>query len=261
MGCIVRVAESIARLSILDHEKSFIDALTRSLHIPDDAKKSERAFARLVLSMMTHEVFYKTEEEEAASEDKNKEKDITKETLKAEAINYHGACLLKSCLSFEKCSLVANSFLTLNRDELAAVACHASGNFAFESFLSNKNIKRKLKNTLCDKLCGKFAVLASDKFGSRVIDALWQVIGQESKDRLKTELTQNKAKLESDLYGRIVLCNCEINQKAKKMREIKEQQERKRKLFKDILPKDTDERSEQKAEQPPPVKKAKNKSK
>jgi len=258
MGCIVRVAESIARLDIAEHEKEFIDALTRSLHIPDDAEKSERAFARLVLSMMTHEVFYKTDDDAAAIEDKDKDK--IEETLKSEAINYHGACLLKSCLSFEKCSLVANSFLTLSRDELACVACHASGNFAFESFLNNKNIKQKLKNKLSDRLCGKFAVLASDKFGSRVIDALWQVVGQESKDRLKTELTQNKAKLESDLYGRIVLCNCEINQKAKKMREIREQQERKRKLFKDILEKGQDADNE-KAELPPPVKKTKNKSK
>ena len=254
MGCIVRVAESISRLGLSDQEEKFIETLTRSLHIPEDPEKTEKSFCKLVLSMMTHDIFYKVELIPSGEPD---------HSLKNDAINYHGACLLKSCLSFKKCQMIAKSFLSLNKEELTTVACHPSGNHVFESFLSNTNIKKKMKNSLSDMFRGKFAVLASDKFGSRVIDALWKNVGQESKDFIKTELTQNKSKLESDLYGRIVLCNCEINQQARKIREIKEKQDKKRKMFEDILPASKKEEKPVavKDEEQPPAKKAKGKNK
>ena len=253
MGCIVRVAESIARLKMKKEEEAFIKALVTSLHIPvgdeeGNGDKMEESFCKLVVSMMTHDMFFKTDLSSlsaavvAPSTDCGDDTADTAATtsntviLKNDQINYHGACLLKSCLSFEKCGPVVKSFMALSRDELTTLACHPNGNHAFESFLANTNIKPKLKNTLSDKLYGKFAVLASDKFGSRVIDALWKCVGENSKGLIKNELVQNKARLESDLYGRIVLCNCEINQQARKMREIKERQEKKRKMFQDILP-------------------------
>ena len=283
MGCIVRVAETIARLKMKKEEETFIKALVTSLHIPDDKEKIEESFCKLVLSVMTHDMFFKTGTDVAslsATIDDTPDAAVSAVSsdsviLKNDHINYHGACLLKSCLSFEKCDYMVKSFMALSRDELTTVACHPSGNHAFESFLANTNIKRKLKNTLSDKLYGKFAVLASDKFGSRVIDALWKVVGENSKGLIKNELTQNKARLESDLYGRIVLCNCEINQQARKMREIKERQEKKRKMFEDILPVEsstknkkgkptentsTVEREEKQAPQPPLAKKAKGKN-
>lgn len=255
MGCIVRVAEVIARLEMKEHQKQFIDVLVQALHIPEGDSKTELSLAKLILSLMTYDVFFKLEETSTEDKITTDEKPATKEIFKNEMINYHGACLLKSCLAFEKCDVLMRSFSSLTTDELTVVACHPSGNFAFESFLKNKNIKRKHKNSLSDKLAGKFAILACDKFGSRVIDALWGSVGQESKNTIKTELTKSKAKLESDLYGRIVLCNCEINQHAKKMREIKEKQEKKRKMFEDIL-------TEPKIHEPaqPPPKKTKNKN-
>lgn len=261
MGCIVRVAEAIVRLKMKKEEEMLIKALVTSLHIPvgddgdeDDVAgddKMEESFCKLVVSMMTHDMFFKTDISSLSAAvvaittgdgdtpdtaDSAATTTPTTVILKNDHINYHGACLLKSCLSFEKCGSVVKSFMSLSRDELTTLACHPNGNHAFESFLANTNIKQKLKNTLSDKLYGKFAVLASDKFGSRVIDALWKCVGENSKGLIKNKLVQNKARLESDLYGRIVLCNCEINQQARKMREIKERQEKKRKMFQDILP-------------------------
>ena len=243
MGCIVRVAEVIARLNMKSDEEAFVKGLITSLHIPED--KIEESFCKLVISMMTHDMFFKTSGSSSAAaklfgddtletaDSAAKKEDFV---LKNDSINYHGACLLKSCLSFIKCDTAVNSFIALTREELATLACHPAGNHVFESFLSNDHVKRKTKNLLSDKMGGKFAVMAADKFGSRVVEAFWRTVGDQSKDVIKKELTQNKSKLECDLYGRIVLYNCEITQQARKMREIKEQQERKRKMFKDILP-------------------------
>ena len=231
MGCIVRLAETIARLEMVEKQKTFLNVICQALHIPNDGVMGE-PLAKLILSMMTYDVFFKISDEEIAKESETDRK--TQELTKS-AINYHGACLLKSCFAFKKSKLIVNSFLTLSVNELVDTAFHHNANFAFESFFQNQSIPVKRKKELSEKLLGSLYILACDKFGSRVVDSIWISADDEMRVIIQSELRRHKSKLESDLYGRIVLYNCGLKQQVEKMREITEKKEKKRKLFEDIL--------------------------
>lgn len=232
MGCIVRAAETLARLEMVEKQKLFLNKLQKALHIPNNEKDSKQ-LARLILTMMTYDMFFKKNDE--VEENKSEELPITETHLVKNSINYHGACLLKSCFSFKKSKLAVDSFLSLTVEELLVVSCNPSGCFAFESFFQSKWIPKKKKDQVVECLTSSIYILACDKFGSRVIDAMWKELEEDVQDRLRCVLRTHKSKLETDLYGRIILYNCGVKQQVVKMSEIKEKQERKRKLFEEIL--------------------------
>lgn len=240
MGCIVRVAELLARLEMKPQQKAFLNTLKQSLHIPsEDEETVEKTLAKLIVSLMTYDMFYKVEENSAVTsqDPPRKEEETTAGSttvemanveLQKHCINYHGTCLLKSCLEFEKCRIVVNSILKLTPQELVLVACHPSGSFAFESLLANQWIKLKQKNKLAEKLRKRISDLARDKFGSRVVDSLWGSVSPDAQSNIKEELIKNKERLTSDMYGRIVLSNCGIDRPMPRKKEFMERQEKKR---------------------------------
>lgn len=224
MGCIVRVAELLARMEMKSHQKEFINTLKQSLHIPcEDEEMVESSLAKLIVCLMTYDVFYKIDE---TAEEGDAPVDTTIE-LQKNMLNYHGTCLLKHCLEFEKCRIVVNSVVKLSANELILVACHPSGSFAFESLLANKWIKVKQKNKLAAILTKNISELARDKFGSRVVDSLWNAVSPDSQTIMKEELCKNKSKLMGDMYGRIVLSNCGVNRPTPRKKEFMERQEKK----------------------------------
>ena len=208
MGCIVRVAEVLTRLDMVEKQKTFLNTISKALHIPSDEAVG-KPLAKLMLCMMTYDVFFVSSEEEIKV---GEERGV----LKRSCINYHGACLLKSCLMFKKSKGIVSSFLELTEAELVSVALHPSGSFVFESFLQNESIPAKKKKELTEKLLDSVYILSCDKFGSRVIDSIWVNIDSDMQAVLQNRLRQHTSKLESDLYGRIVLCNCGVIQKVEK---------------------------------------------
>ena len=148
MGCIVRLAEVIARLQMVDHQKTFIKTLQETLHIPAE-NVLELSLVKLIITMTTYEVFFKIEEEVTVTEKEEGGGAVEaplppSRDLENDLLNYHGLCLLKSCMEFEKARVTACSFLMLSTDEVFLLASHPSGSFIVESFLKNKNIKGNL---------------------------------------------------------------------------------------------------------------------
>ena len=68
--------------------------------------------------------------------------------------------------------------------------------------------KGKVVHTLQDLLWK----MAMDKFGSRVLDKMYASVTEKLQDIIRTELRKHKHKLESNMYGRIVLSNCQLKQ-------------------------------------------------
>jgi len=267
MTIVVRLAELINKYQKVEYQKKLITTLSEVLHIPETA--NTKPLCKLLLCMKTYDLKYKQEKSAEEEEDTEKkesddsestkpcpEKDnIVEPMLTNEDLNYHGCCLLNNLLSFKKSKLVVESFLQLSNEEVKLVACHPNGSFAVETFFQCESIPNKSKASLAEMYLGCVEEISSNKWGSRVVDAMYKGIDDSLQERLKFILRKHKSRLESDLYGRIVLYNCGVKQHVDKMRKVEEQQEKKRKLFEGIIGDNKEDAKEIVA--PVPVKKKK----
>ena len=174
MGCVVKGAETISRLSMVEKQKLFIKSLSSALHIPKGSKENSKSLVQLILSLITFDIYHK--KDDVNSENDLKPAENSKRLLVKSDINYHGACLLKQCLTFKKCKLVVSSFMSLSLEELLSVACHPSASFAFEAFFLNIEIPAIKKSNMANTLLPSLEALVCDKFGSRVFDSMWKVL-------------------------------------------------------------------------------------
>jgi len=245
MGCVVRLCELISKFEKVEFQKKCIASLSETLHIPENVK--DNPFAKLVICMRTYDLLYKTAVSENTTDVKNEENpksssledgenidDVQK--IINDEINYHGCCILQILFSFKKCRLVVESFLRLSLEELKVLACNPHGSFTIDQFFKSPHVPSKSKNTLGENLLSFTYELACDKWGSRVVDSIFKAVDDAIQERVKYILREHKSRLESNLYGRIVLYNCGVKQYVNTMREIQEQQQQKRKkLFEDII--------------------------
>jgi len=280
MTIVVRIAELINKHSKVEFQKKLITTLAEVLHIPEGC--ISKSLCKLLLCMKTYDTMYKPNESKKLTADASEEKtegeseeeikstndpqtaaEVTKPEEKTVSVvltnddlNYHGCCLLKNLFSFKKSKLVVESFLELSGEEVKLVACHPNGSFAIETFFQSEWIPNKSKTSLCELYLGCMEEMASNKWGSRVVDAMYKGVEDSMQERVKFVLRKHKGRLEGDLYGRIVLYNCGVKQHVDKMKKVEEQQEKKRKLFEGILNTETTETSTM-TTMAPPVKKKK----
>jgi len=248
-GClsvVVRVAELINKHTKVEYQKKLIKTLADALHIPQDC--THKPLSKLIACMKTYDVVYTKEtdtstpdtDKEGAKEESETQKKVDNtskdtEVVTETSINYHGSCLLTNLLSFKKSKLVVESFLELSDVELKVLACHQNGSFAVETFFQSEWIPSKSKFALGEKFMRQLEHLAANKYGSRIVDALYKSVDEGMQERVKFRLRKHKSALESDMYGRIVLYNCGVKQHVEKMKELEARQEKKRKLFEEII--------------------------
>ena len=228
------MVELIARLELVDKQKKFIKVISEALHIPRD-ENPETFLAKLLLSLMTYDIYMDNEAESVRNETEKADKvEIKLKRIKKDMINYHGASILKHCFKFKKSKILVKSFLKFVTEELVIIACNPYGSFAFESFYESQHIQVKNKMNLTKSLISSLYILASDKFGSRVVDALWKAADNDTQLKIKNRLNEFRFQLKSNLYGRIILTNCGLNQVPMKVSEKREKEERKRKLIEEF---------------------------
>ena len=228
------MVELIAHLELVDKQKKFIKVISEALHIPRD--ESPKTFlAKLLLSLMTYDIYIDNEAESVKNETERTNKaEIELKRIKKDMINYHGACMLKHCFKFKKSKILVKSFLKFISEELVIIACNPYGSFVFESFYESQHIPVKHKVNLTKSLISSLYILASDKFGSRVVDALWKAADNDTQLKIKNRLNEFRFQLKSNLYGRIILTNCGLNKVPMKVSEMREKEERKRKLIEEF---------------------------
>lgn len=255
MGVIVRLSETVARLTLKEQQKQIVDTLTESLHIPKD-KASERTFVKLLLCMMTYDVFYSEEKSQSKTED-DKMKDDTNKTeetieekpetpkdvnavtppsqLTINSVNYHGVCLLKSFFGFANNHKIIDSFLSLSSEELTVVCCYSTGSFCVEAFFKSDNVPLKRKKKFVKIMSDNLHRLACDKFGSHVLDTMWARADDSTKEMITCKIRDHKHKLEGDVFGRIMLYNCGVKHRLGAVSTTTSMQDRKRKMMEDIV--------------------------
>lgn len=84
--------------------------------------------------------------------------------------------------------------------------------------------------------------LSKDRYGSRVVDAVWRNCEISRKDQLAQALLSAEKELSEDFHGQIVLSNCNIAHYKRKQdlwRDKERAAEKRRTLFEDIIGEDS----------------------
>ncbi|KAJ9051840.1 Nucleolar protein 9 [Entomophthora muscae] len=151
-----------------------------------------------------------------------------------------GSFLLQALLSFPEPhnAIVANSLLGQPCDVLLGlakdqVACHV-----LDKFLLSSTISIKAKRKLYRAFEGSLHILATDKFGSRILDNLWAIADINTKEAMVAEILPHEQLLANNFFGKFVLKNFRVEHFKRKREEWKlgeEGGEKKKDMFRDIL--------------------------
>ncbi|XP_066290793.1 nucleolar protein 9-like [Branchiostoma lanceolatum] len=221
-------------------QKNFLRKLLKAFHIP---KEDKLKCAQVVASLQSYEQFT------SVAEDNSEEQQKTAKVLTT--VTLQGSLLLQHLLKFDDPSDAADSVQAMSSQELQTLACNSFGSRVMETFLNSPTISEKRRKLLLHKMMDLYVVLSCDKFGSRVLDVVWKVAPVGLKAAIAEKLVEKEDRLRSDQYGRFVWQNCAIDHFRRQKgvwKDIQAAQEKKRRLFQDIL-----------AEESPPKKTKKNK--
>ncbi|KAI8519931.1 Nucleolar protein 9 [Branchiostoma belcheri] len=227
---LVNLADACVRHQMQYGQRKFVKKLLKAFHIP---KNDRLKCAQVVASLQSYEQF------SGVAEDKSEEQQKTTKVLTT--VTLHGSLLLQHLLRFDDPSDVADSIQAMSAHELQTLACNSFGSRVIETFLTSPTITEKRIKPLLQKMMDLYVVLSCDKFGSRVMDVVWKVAPVGVKASIAEKLVEKEDRLRSDQYGRFVWQNCAIDHFMRlkdRWMDVQAAQERKRKLFQDILAED-----------------------
>lgn len=175
---LVCVAAACARFST--YQARFLKAIMETLHCAEPADRNVW-FVPLTLHMMTYESY---------------------ETMKPEMkVVYQGSLLLQNLFKFSKTKKVVDSLLSMEVKALKALSCSPSGSHVLDAFIKGPSVSDKARDKLINKLRGCFCELAMDKYGSRVLDNVWDVATLNQKIVIAEELSQKEHLLTGSAFG------------------------------------------------------------
>ncbi|KAJ3175941.1 Nucleolar protein 9 [Geranomyces variabilis] len=154
--------------------------------------------------------------------------------------NLHGSLLLQQLLLFdeEHNKVVIDSFMALTPDESQLWTVDAVASRVIEQFLLSNAVSIKAKRKVVRGLLGRFSSIATERFGSHVVDKAWAVADIALKEKIAEDLLTSYNKLSNDYFGKYVLRNCKIDSFKRRREEWVEKEmgiERKKDMFKDFL--------------------------
>ncbi|XP_063803028.1 nucleolar protein 9 [Pseudophryne corroboree] len=229
MGIITTLAETCKRLQ--SYQAELVSQLMEAFHCA--APVSRRvACVPLFLSLLAYEVYYKIEEEEEPSEHKENAE------IKLESVNYHGSLLVQHLLHFENPTQILHSLASMTEADLQTVACSQSGSHIFNALLSSSTITEKQRKKVLWKLRAHSMELACNKYGSRVLDRVWNVSTMGVKEEIAQILVERLRELQNDPIGHHIARNFALTHFVKRRKDWQEHQQaenKRRKLFADIL--------------------------
>ncbi|KJE92160.1 hypothetical protein CAOG_03179 [Capsaspora owczarzaki ATCC 30864] len=262
MGVVVCLTQACERRGTITTQRPFVRALFATFHA--SKQKEQKAIASLLIHMITYDRLFNLDEstsakasssaaaadsDDSSDSDDDSDDDSNKKTSSRKKMpippvanmefNMHGARLLESLLRFPPAinKPVVESFANYPVTDLLHICKTPIGSHVFEIFLAGTApYKRKLD--VLRKLRGKFCELAIDKYGSHAIDKCWIAADIDAKEWIATELVSQENKLRNSFYGPFVLRNCQIERFKRKKESWKdslEANDRKSRMFADIL--------------------------
>ncbi|XP_035286252.1 nucleolar protein 9 [Anguilla anguilla] len=221
MGVIVQLTDSC-----VDREEMqgrLLQCLLEAFHCA--APPSLQTFCLpLFLSLHTHEAYYG---EQPAEGD-------TQRPLSN--ICYNGSRLVQSLAKFKDRSVLLNSLRLLPPSDLLTLGTDQSGSHVLQALLVSSSDKGRSK--ILRRLEGQYVQLACSRYGSRVLEAVWNSATVSQKQGIAQELAPSESVLRSDQFARHVWAKFGLTHFGKRRGqwlEIQTGQSKKRKMFSDIL--------------------------
>ncbi|CAN7992045.1 unnamed protein product [Ixodes hexagonus] len=212
---LVCVAAACARFST--YQARFLKALMDTFDCAEPADRNI-LLVPLTLQMMTYDNYKKMKPE-----------------MK---VVYQGSLLLQNLFKFSKTKKVVDSMLTMEVDALKAVVCCPRGSHVLDAFIRGPSIGDKARDKLVNKLRGCFCELAVDKYGSRVLDNLWDAATMHQKVAIAEELSQKEHLLTASPFGSFAVQKFNLYHFKHRRNEWNQPQKSKRKaadIFQSIL--------------------------
>ncbi|XP_063902584.1 nucleolar protein 9-like [Zophobas morio] len=200
------------------YQKKVVNSLLKAFHLQESSKF--KYTVPCVLRLLTFEMY--------SSEDGS-----------TETTTYFGASILMNAFKLQQNAVepLIQSLLTMEPDEILALCKDPHGSFVMEAFLTSRiDLPRKKK--IYKRVKNQLARLAMDKYGSRVLEAIWASADIAFKEFIADSLLGEEQQISSNMYGKIVMKKCNIDfYKRKKTAWLEKQEanQKKQELFKDIL--------------------------
>ncbi|XP_078525236.1 nucleolar protein 9 isoform X1 [Lissotriton helveticus] len=212
-------------------QAEMVARLMEAFHCLEPASR-QVACAPLLLSLLAYEVYYGLKDEDTRSEHQADDEKCLGE------VNFHGSLLLQQLLHFKDPTPIFLSLAALTEKDLVTLACSQAGSHVFDALLSTDSIPDKKKKKVHRKLTGHYVELACNKYGSRVLDRIWNAATLGVKQEMAQELAAKERELLRDPFGYHIVRNFALTHFLKRRRDWDEHQvaeNKRRKMFADIL--------------------------
>nr|XP_039261355.1 nucleolar protein 9-like [Styela clava] len=217
-GIVQKLCEQCVQFT--DSQKTFWDKLLEAFHCED---ANQRTFVVLFLaSLKTCDAYYKSDTQE--------EKLIPP----IEKVEYHGSILLQTLLKFKNVGLIVKSMCEISIENIITLSCDSSGSHFIDAFYASDKVKPKKKKEFVEKIGKELVSLACDKYGSRVLENIWDNSDIVIKRLIAGNLAQNSPQLSANDYGKFILKKFDIKNFTTRLQEWEQFQKKKsnkRKLF------------------------------
>lgn len=153
-------------------------------------------------------------------------------------IHIIGSQIIQALLHFGKPIKIVQSLLEMDTSQLRDLFCDSFGSRIMDAFVSAEFVGEKSRDKMIQKLEGSYYSLATTKFGSRALDALWRASAVKTRVSIGEELLQKETALQGNYFGRIIAENYALpllKRQKSDWKTIQEKESKKRKLFADIV--------------------------
>lgn len=153
-------------------------------------------------------------------------------------INIHGSVILQSLLAFQKPIEIISGLMEMDNAKLISLIATAKGSFVVDAFFGAPFVGEKSKIKFIKKFGGEYLDLATNKFGSRILEKLYQHSDLSQQSRIVHELAAKLNQLESVHCGFIISKKFKVGvykQNPSRWENVKDSQNTVEKLFKDII--------------------------
>lgn len=215
LGMLVCIAAACKTHSV--NQARFVMALMKTLHCAEPEDRHV-FLTPLILCMKRYEEYIQTHQ--------------------GTAVAYQGSVLLQHLFTFGKTQKVAQSLLSINTEELKAIACCPCGSHVLDAFVQSDQVKKASKEQLMKMLKGLYGSLAMDKYGSCFVMNLWDVANMAQKVDIAEELSDKDSVLGMSMHGRLVSKKISLHHFIHRRNDWAELQKSKKKtslLFQDII--------------------------
>lgn len=133
---------------------------------------------------------------------------------------------------------IIDGFMDYPVPALVSMSSHPQGSRIVEATLLSRHVSAAAKQRTIRRLRDHVDALATDKFGSHIVDRAWSLATGEMKERIVEQLLTAKAKLEDSPHGRLVLRNCrahEFEKSVESWKQTEQSAERRKAMFAELL--------------------------